>query len=997
MAPQVGDIVAGYRLDQLIGVGGSDCPVYRATHLRLRQEAALKLLPKERADDDFVRRFEREAQLAASLRDHPNVVAVYDFGDTEDVLYLAMRFVRGPDLGRLVVESPLTLARTCVLLGQVAAALDTAHAAGLVHRDVKPGNIFVDQDRAYVGDFGLTLPRDASMTRALWSGSPQYLAPERWVGSTPEPTVDVYALGCVAYFCLTGHPPFEGDVDTLRFSHTNAAPPMLSAGLAEVPPAVDEVLARAIAKHPGDRYESCGAFVAALRAAAAEAGMEPLSGPLPSDPVPPTQPPETPRRRPLAVAAAAVVVVTAGVLAPVLTGPTTPVDGTPAAVENPAPGTSETPLGPDLNAMVIDADGNLYLALRDTSTIKKLTPDGELTTVAGGNGTGFSGDGGLATKAQLDFPHGLAIDADGRLLIADTGNERVRRVDPNGTITTIAGTGDTGADGDNGPANLAEFDSPVDVAIGPGGEIYVAEADGNRVRRIDGGGRIMTIAGTGVEGFAGDGGLAAQAELDLPLALAVHGDDLYVADGDNGRIRRIDTVAGTITTMAGNGKEEGDGKLATTTALETPDNIGISQDGTLYIADRAANRVRRVTPDGLITTVAGTGVPGFSGDGGPGAKARVAGPDAVTVGADGTVYVGDTLNRRVRRIGATGVINTVVGDGPDYPGDGLKATEASLLRPRVSRLGPDGAVYIADTDNNRVRRVGTDGVITTVAGTGVEGSGGDGGKATRAQLASPTGLDFGADGTLYIADSSNDRIRAVNRDGVISTFAGTGREGSAGDGGPADRADLNTPFDLEVAEDGAMYIAEDTGDRIRRVGTDGVIETVAGTGEDGFAGDGGQATQAQIDGPTCVHAAADGALYICDYNNKRLRRVSTDGVITTVAGTGEEAYGGDGGPATEAKLLGPYAVATGADGSVYIADDNSHRVRRIVDGVITSVVGTGDRGSPDDGDLASATNLATPAGISVTRDGRLIVTDVNNDQVYAIGQDGVVHVLAGMD
>jgi hypothetical protein len=985
--------VAGYRLDELIGVGGSDCPVYRATHLRLRQEAALKLLPKERADVDFVRRFEREAQLAASLRDHPNVVAVYDFGDTEDVLYLAMRFVRGPDLGRLIAQHPLSLARTCVLLGQVAAALDAAHATGLVHRDVKPGNIFVDpaSDRAYVGDFGLSLPRDTSMTRALWSGSPQYLAPERWTGSPPEPTVDVYALGCVAYFCLTGHPPFEGDVDTLRFSHANAAPPLLSAGLAAVPATVDEVLARAIAKQPGDRYLSCGEFVAALRAAAAEAGMETLSGPLPSDTPPPTRPPEK-RRWPLAVVA----VLVAAVLVPVLAGPTTPVDGTPEAVEKPAPGTSDTPLGPDLNGMVIDADGNLYLALRDTSTVKKLTPDGELTTVAGGNGEGFSGDGGPATKARLDFPHGLAVDAAGRLLIADSGNERIRRVEGNGTIITVAGTGESGADGDNGPAAEAELDSPVDVATGPGGEIYVAEADGNRVRRIDGGGRITTIAGTGVAGFAGDGGLATQAELDLPLALAVHGEDLYVADADNGRIRRIDTVGGTITTVAGNGGEEGDGDLATTTALETPDNIAVGQDGTLYIADRAADRVRRVSRDGLITTVAGTGAPGFSGDGGPGAKARVAGPNAVTVGADGTVYVGDTLNRRVRRIDATGVITTVVGDGPDYPGDGLKATDASLLRPRASRLGPDGAVYIADTDNHRVRRVGTDGVIATFAGTGLEGDGGDGGKATRAELSSPTGLDFGADGTLYIADSGNHRIRAVNRDGVITTVAGTGREGSAGDGGQADRADLNTPFDVDVADDGAMYIAEDGGDRIRKVGADGIITTVAGTGEDGFGGDGGPATEARLDGPTCVHVV-DGVLYICDYHNKRLRKV-VDGVITTVAGNGEEGDGGDGGPATEAQLTGPYAVATGADGSVYLADDNSHRVRRLdADGIITSVVGTGDRGNPDDGDLASAADLATPAGISVTQDGTLVITDINNDQVYAVGQDGVVHVLAGLD
>jgi streptogramin lyase len=943
-----------------------------------------------------VRRFEREAQLAASLRDHPNVVAVYDFGDTDEVLYLAMRFVRGPDLGRLVDAGPLDLARTCLILGQVADALDAAHAAGLVHRDVKPGNIFVEGDRAYVGDFGLTLPRDvSSMTRALWSGSPQYLAPERWTGSTPEPTVDVYALGCVAYFCLTGHPPFGGTTETLRFSHMNADPPLLSAGLAAVPRAVDGVLSRAIAKQPADRYASCGEFVAALRTAAATPNAETLSDPVLPAPPPVMAPPRRRRVGRSLVVAASVAVLAAAVLVPVLWGHTT-IGGEPAPVARPAPGTARTALGPDLNAMVLDDEGNLYLALRDTNTIEKLTPDGRLTTVAGGNGDGFSGDGGPATRAQISYPHGLAIDARGGLLIADSGNERIRRVAPNGTITTIAGTGESGTAGDSGPATGAEFDSPVDVAVGPGGEIYVAEADGNRVRRIDANGRITTIAGTGVAGFAGDGGPAVRAEMNLPLALAVHGGDLYVADSDNGRVRRVDPN-GTITTVAGNGQDdEGDGGLATATSLDGPDNIAVGRDGTLYIADRLADRVRRVTPDGLITTVAGTGVPGFSGDGGPAAKAQVAGPDAVTVGAGGDVYVGDTLNRRVRRIDATGVIRTVVGNGPDYPGDGLPAVDARLLGPQMARRGPDGLIYIADGDNHRVRRIDRGGVITTVAGTGVQGSAGDGRRATRARLNRPAALDFGADGTLYLADSRANVVRAVSGDGVVRTVAGVGRAGSAGDGGPADRAELNAPLDVAVADDGTFYIAEDAGNRIRRVDPSGVISTVAGNGTKGFAGDGGPATAAQLAGPTGVHLGADGSLYISDYGNWRVRRVDPSGVITTIAGTGEKGFAGDGGPAVDALLNGPSTVVTGADGSVYIADDHNHRVRRVDPaGVISTVAGNGEAGDPDDGEPATSTELRTPVGISIDPDGTLLVADFGADQVYSIDPAGTLHVLAG--
>jgi sugar lactone lactonase YvrE len=1024
VAPQLGDVVAGYRLDELIGVGGSGCPVYRAMQLRLNREVALKLLPKERATEDLVRRFEREAR-AASLLEHPNIVAVYDFGDTDEVYYLAMRLVLGSDLEHLIASGPLGVTRTCVLLGQVADALDAAHARELVHRDVKPGNIFVElgdeqdaADRAWIGDFGLALLRDVSSgTRALWLGSPHYLAPERWTGSLPEPSVDVYALGCVAYACLSGQPPFTGgSEEQLRFAHAQAAPPLLSAGLAEVSQLVDDVLSRAIAKRPGDRYGTCGEFVAALRAAAVTPGAStlprpptpmdvsisgrPYRAPAPSEPRPAENPSPAEvsryRRR-------VVLVATAGLLGAALAVPVVAalagdetVDGSANALSGPGPGSSDAPLGPDLNAMAIDAQGNLYLLFRRFHTVMKLTSGGTLTTVAGGNGKGRSGDGGPASKAKLNYPHGLTVTPNGALLIADTGNSRIRRVDAKGTITTIAGTDEPDARGENGPAIKARLDGPKDVAVGPRGEIYVAEADGNRIRRIDREGRITTVAGTGTEGAGGDGGPAPRAELASPLALAVHGKDIYVADSGNDRVRRIDSH-GTITTVAGGGQDDSaaDGDPATSVALQGGDKIAIGRDGMLYIAEHNGDQVRRVTPDGRITTVAGTGVPGFSGDEGPGAQAQLAGPGVVIVGPDNRVYIGDTLNRRVRQIDANGVINTVAGAGPAYPGDGRKAGEASLLEPSMARRGPDGAVYIADAGNNRVRRIDPgDGTISTWAGTGVAGDGGDGGKATDAQLRYPAGIAFAQDGTLYIADAKNNRIRAVGRDRVITTVAGVGRIGSAGDGGPADQAELTDPQSIEVAADGSLYVAERSGNRIRRIDADRTISTVAGTGGAGFSGDGGPAKSAQLDGPTGVHVDADGNLYISDYRNSRLRKVDTAGTITTFAGNGTKGHAGDGGHAVNAQLTGPYATTT-ADGTVYIADDEAHRVRRVEpSGIINTFVGTGERGLPSDGDSVSSAFLATPAGISTTPDGTLLITDIDNNQAYSV-KDGVLHVLAG--
>lgn len=232
----------------------------------------------------------------------------------------------------------------------------------------------------------------------------------------------------------------------------------------------------------------------------------------------------------------------------------------------------------------------------------------------------------------------------------------------------------------------------------------------------------------------------------------------------------------------------------------------------------------------------------------------------------------------------------------------------------------------------------------------------------------------------------------MSQDRVITTVAGGG---SAGDGGPAEEAELTDPQCVEVAADGSLYVAERSGNRIRRIDANGTISTVAGTGTAGFSGDGGPATSAQLDGPTGVHVGADGSLYISDYRNSRLRKVDTAGTITTYAGNGTKGYTGDGGPAVNAQLSGPFTVTTDADGTVYIADDDAHTIRKVdPSGVITTVVGTGQRGLPSDGDSASGALLATPAGISTAPDSTLLITDVGNHQVYSV-KNGVLHVLAG--
>ncbi|MBK8024992.1 MAG: hypothetical protein IPK19_27155 [Chloroflexi bacterium] len=244
-------------------------------------------------------------------------------------------------------------------------------------------------------------------------------------------------------------------------------------------------------------------------------------------------------------------------------------------------------------------------------------------------------------------------------------------------------------------------------------------------------------------------------------------------------------------------------------------------------------------------------------------------------------------------------------------------------------VGADGALYIADSGNHRIRRRGTDGVITTVAGNGTLGFGGDGGLATEAAFAAPVAVAVSADGALIIADNFNNRIRRVGTDGIINTIVGNGEFGFSGDGGPATAAMLQYPEDVAVSSDGSLYIPDMWNHRIRRVGPDGIITTVAGNGSQGFGGDGGPATAASLAVPQGVAVGADGVLYIADWDNHRIRRVGSGGIITTIAGDGTAGFGGDGGPATEAWLNRPSGMAVGADGALYIADSFNDRIRRV--------------------------------------------------------------------
>jgi sugar lactone lactonase YvrE len=335
-------------------------------------------------------------------------------------------------------------------------------------------------------------------------------------------------------------------------------------------------------------------------------------------------------------------------------------------------------------------------------------------------------------------------------------------------------------------------------------------------------------------------------------------------------------ATGTITTIAGRAGRgfSGDGGPATAARLSAPRTMATDASGNVYFVDTENNRVRRIDAAGIITTIGGTGVAGFSGDGGPAIAARLNTPHGIAVDASGNVFVADPPNHRIRRISPTGTISTVAGNGAQgYNGDGRPATTASLAYPKGVEIGPDGLLYIADTNNQRVRRVDPDGRIRTVAGTGTGGFSGDGGPATSARFRRPRNLTFDGSGDIYVVDEGNHRVRRINAAGIVITFAGTGRAGYNGDSRPATTAWLNLPRDVAVDAAGVVYIAEERNHRIRSVDPSGVITTFAGTGVAGYSGDGGPADAARIAGPRGVAVDAAGRVLIADTANHRIRRV----------------------------------------------------------------------------------------------------------------------------
>jgi sugar lactone lactonase YvrE len=647
----------------------------------------------------------------------------------------------------------------------------------------------------------------------------------------------------------------------------------------------------------------------------------------------------------------------------------------------------------------LDAVGSIYIADTDNDRIRQVDAvTNIITTVAGNGAGGYSGDDVSATSTRLNHPQSVFADATGNIYIADTDNHRIRRVAAaTKIITTVAGNGDGGYTGDGVPATSTRLNKPKSVFVDTSGNIHIADTDNKRIRRIDAVTNVITtVAGNGEGGYSGDGVPATDTQLNKPQGTFVDtSGNIWIADTDNHRIRRVDAATDIITTAAGNGIDGywGDADPANRAKLNDPKGVHVDAIGNIYIADTTNHRIRKVHAEaGVITTVAGNGVKGTLGDGGPAALAQLDNPNGVYVDENGNIYLADTENHRIRSVDAiTGMITTVAGTGDaGYLGDGGLATDASIKTPGGVHVDAYGNIIIADTDNNCIREVyDATGLISTIAGEVSGGYVGDGLPAVNTKLNEPGNLTLDADGNIYIADTMNNRIRTVDADsGFIETIAGNGERNYSGDGGPATDAMLNEPQGICLDASGNLFIADTGNHRIRRVEAEtGVITTVAGNGTGGYEEDGVAATATKLNKPQSVYVDAAGNIYIADTENSRIRKVdAATEIITTVAGSGDRGYSGDGGPATAARLKKPYGVWVDGTGNLFIADTENHRVRKVdaVSGIITTVAGNGSRGDEGDNDPATEAELDAPTGISVDADGNIYIADTKNHRIRMV-------------
>ncbi|MFO1497894.1 MAG: hypothetical protein U1G07_05785 [Verrucomicrobiota bacterium] len=631
-------------------------------------------------------------------------------------------------------------------------------------------------------------------------------------------------------------------------------------------------------------------------------------------------------------------------------------------------------------AVAVDSAGNVYVADSGNNSISKVTPAGAVTILAGRPG-GFGSADGTGSAARFNQPSGVALDSAGNMFIGDTLNYTIRKVTPDGVVTTLAGRADSRGSAD-GTGTAARLYQPWGVAVDNAGNVYVGDSWNHTIRKVTPAGVVTTLAGLAGSSGSADG-TNRNARFNFPSGLAVDSaTNIYVADGENHTIRKI-TPVGTnwvVTTLAGKAGRSGSADGMNSDArFNTPYGVAVDSAGNLYVADTVNSLIRKMTLDGtnwVVTTIAGSpgsvgGANGVNGD------ARFNNPAAVAVDSAGNLYVADALNNLIRKMtqaGTNWVVTTLVLTGGLYGSAEGTGINARFNGPSSVAVDSAKNVYVADQINHTIRKVTSAGEVTTLAGLAGDGGSADG-TGNEARFLNPSGVAVDSTGAVYVADTWNCTIRKVTPAGVVTTLAG--QPGVPGfEDGTNSQARFFNPQGVAVDKADNLYVADTVGYTIRKVtpvGANWVVTTLAGR-FDRYGSRDGTGTNAVFNLPTGVAVDSTGNVYVADSLNHLIRKVTPAGVVTTFAG-GAGLVGSVDGTGTAARFYSPTGVAVDNADNVYVADSYNNTIRKVSPARVVTTLGgmPGNIGTANG--TGSTARFSNPAGLAVDGDGDVYVAD----------------------
>ena len=664
--------------------------------------------------------------------------------------------------------------------------------------------------------------------------------------------------------------------------------------------------------------------------------------------------------------------------------------------------------------IALDGGGNLYVTdyflagipyINDF--IRKITPGAVVTTLAGNVNQGYKN--GQGNAAMFFAPSGTAVDASGNVYVADVGNNVIRKVTPNGLVTTFVGTGVAGhTDGD---VSSATFNGPVAIAIDGSNTLYVVDYNNNAIRRVTPTGQVTTLAGGA---FGSSNGTGAGATFRNPLGVVVdNSGNVYVADAGNNLVRKI-TPVGVVTTLAGNGSIGSKDGPALSASFSRPTGITVDAGGNVYIADDGNNSIREITTAGQVVTIAGNG--SFGSVNGVGMAASFNDPQGLAFSPSGVIYVGEKGGNLVRKLVVTGytispalplglnfdVTSGIISGTPEaasptttYTITGYNASGSSTAQVTITVTGNNGItpivppsisyvtpqIYKVNLTINNLPPTNKGGAVpqqiyggvTTYAGTGVPTSTNNT-DPSQATFNAPNGTAVDASGNVYVADEGGNYIRKITPAGVVTTLAGNGTAGQSD--GSGNFASFNGPQGIAVDASGDVFVADFGNNVIREVSPSGQVSTFAS----GF------------NGPSAVAVDGVGNVYVADSGDELIKKITPGGVVSVFAGSG--AVGANDGVGTAASFSIPTGIAIDAAGYLYVSDAGDGLIRKITPGgLVSTLAGSGTAGSSDG--LGTAASFKSPAGLTIDAIGNVYVDDAGNDEIRKITPAGLVTTLAG--